>query len=279
MSDDTNTPDPNAWRSGLPEELKTAPALKDIKDVATLAKAFVDTKALVGASLRPPGADATPEARREFIAKLQEKAPELVLIPDGDDETSKLARDAAWARLGRPKEAKDYAAPADAELPEEVLEALRKEALEEGLTKSQFAARAKRAAEAIVTSAHARKEATSALKRELGAAFDERTAAAAALASKLGFPAEIVSDLKAGTVAPNVFHAFDKVARGFGEERNVAGQGPGRAGKLTPSEAKAQRDEIMLRPEYFDPKPAQLGVHAALVAKVRELNELIDAGA
>jgi hypothetical protein len=201
-----------------------------------------------------------------------------VLIPEGDDEVSKLARDAAWARFGRPKEAKDYA-PKDVELDEQSLEALRKDAFEDGLTKDQFAARAKRAAEALVTAAHARKEATTALKRELGAAFDERTAAAASLAAKLGFPAEIVADLKAGTVAPNVFHAFDKVAKGFGERAEVAGQGGGGSGKLTPAEAKAQRDEIMSRPEYFSPKPAQIGLHRSLVAKVQELNESIEQGA
>lgn len=278
MSEPTN-PDPAAWKSGLPEELKTAPALKDVKDVASLAKAFIDTKALVGGSLRPPGPDAKPEDRLEFVQKLREKVPELVLIPEGDDEAAKLARETAWQRLGRPKEAKEYVAPKDVELPEQTLEALQKEALDEGLTKSQFAARAKRAAEALVTAAHARKEATAALKRDLGAAFDERTAAAASLAAKLGFPAETVADLKAGTVAPNVFHAFDKVAKGFGETREVGGQGGnGGSGKLTPAEAVAQRDEIMARPEYFSPKPNQFGVHRALVTKVQELNDLIAAG-
>jgi hypothetical protein len=276
---ETTTTDPSAWKSGLPEELQTAPALKDVKDVATLAKRFVDTQAFVGSSIRPPGPDASAEQRAEFIAKLRDKAPELVLIPDGDDEASKLARDTAWQRLGRPKEAKDYAPPPDVELADEQLAALRTEALEEGLTKSQFAARAKRLAEASVTAAHARKEATASLKKELGAAFDERTAAAAALASKLGFPAPLVAALKEGTVDLSTFKAFSLVAKGFGETRNVADQngGPG-SGKLTPVEARAQREEIMSRSVYFNPKPNELALHRSLVAKVQELNELIGAG-
>lgn len=280
MPDDPKNgqPDPSAWRSGLPEDLKTNPAMQDFKDVASLAKAFVETKAYVGAAIRPPGPDAKPEDRLEFIAKLRERAPELLLIPEGDDEASKLARDVAWERLGRPKEAKGYALPADLELPEEHLEALRKEAAEEGLTKEQFTRRARRFGEALVTAAHARKEATAGLKRELGAAFEERTAEVAALAAKLGFPAAIVSDLKTGSVEPAVFKAFAMVAKGFRGERNVADQGVGGGGRLTPAEALAQRAEIMARSEYFNPKPGQMPVHQALVRKVQELNEQIEAG-
>jgi hypothetical protein len=260
-----------------PAELKGDPSLKDVNDVAALAKRFVDTKALVGSSIRPPGPDASPEARLEFVTKLREKAPELVLIPDGDDEPAKQAREAAWTRMGRPKEAKEYSAPKDVELAPEHLEALRQEALEEGLTKAQFGARAKRIAESLAGVAEQQKGATAALKKELGAAFDERTASAAAVAAKLGFPETLVGALKSGAVDATTFKAFSAIAKGFGETRQVADQNGGAGGKLTPVEAKAQRDEIMSRPEYFNPKPAQLGVHRTLVAKVRELNELIGA--
>lgn len=263
------------WKSGLPEELKSAPDLKDVPDVATLAKRFIDTKAFVGQSLRPPGADAGPEARMEFIAKLREKVPELMLIPDGDDDAAKLARESAWQRLGRPKEAKEYAPPADVQLADEHLEALRKEALDEGLTKGQFAARAKRIAEGFATAALARKEATAALKKELGPAFDERTANAAALAAKLGFPQSLVSDLKSGAVDASTFKAFDLITKGFGQTAQVATQTGGRTGALTPSEALAQRDEIMSRSQYFRPKANEMGIHRSLVARVQELNEII----
>ncbi len=268
------------WKNALPEELKSAPALKDVPDVAALAKRFVDTQAFVGASLRPPGPDAKPEDRTAFVQKLQEKVPGVVLLDDGDDDAAKLARENVWARLGKPKEAKEYAPPKDVELAEEHLEALRKEALDEGLTKGQFAARAKRLAEGLLVAAQARKDAAVAVKRELGQAFDERTAAAAAIAAKLGFPQALVADLKSGTVDLSTFKAFDAVAKGFGQASHVADQGGGGGGngKLTPAEAIAQRDEIMARPEYFTPKPAQLGVNRALVAKVQELNEIIAAG-
>lgn len=272
-------PLPEDVTKGWPAELVSDASLKDVNDVQTLAKNFISTKALVGGSIRIPGADAAPEARKEFVTKLQEKVPELVLIQDGDDEAAKAARDAAFARLGRPKEAKEYVPAKDVELPEAALEQLRKEAQEEGLTKSQFAARAKRIAEGLGAAQLAQKEATAALKKELGAAFDERTAAAAAQASKLGFPAALVADLKNGAVDVATFKAFDAIAKGFGGTRQVAEQDGGAGGgKLTPAEAKAQRAEIMARPEYFNPKPAQMGVHQQLIAKVRELNELAGEG-
>ena len=270
---------PQDWKTSLPEELRSAPALADVKDIAGLAKRFIDTQAFVGQSIRVPGPDAAPGARIELVNKLREKVPELVLIPDGDDEAAKAARDAAWHRMGRPKEAKEYAAPAGIELPEEHLEALRKEALEEGLTKSQFQARAKRVGENLAAATSAQREATAALKRELGAAFDERTAAAAAVAAKLGFPSALVSDLKAGTVDPAVFKAFSAVAKGFGEARHVAGQDGGSSGAMTPAEIDAQISEITSREEYFRPKPHQMGIHRNLVAKVQALRDMRDSAA
>lgn len=271
---DTN---PQDWKATLPEDLKSDPSLQGYKDIASLAKSYVETKKLVGSSLRPPGPDAAPEARLDFVKRLQEKVPELVLIQDGDDEAARLSRQVALERLGKPKEAKLYEPPKDVELAPEHLEALRKEAFEEGLTKAQFAARAKRVADAMASASQAKKDSQAALRRELGAAFDERTASAAAVAAKLGFPEAIVADLKVGAVDPSVFKAFAAVAKGFGETRQVAEQNGGAGGKLTPAEARAQRAEIMARPEYFKPKPNQADVHRALVAKVQELNALIDA--
>jgi len=265
------------WKDTLPEELKTSPALQDVKDVAGLAKRFIDTQAMVGRSIRPVGADAPPEERLKMVNDLREKVPELVLLPDGDDEVAKAAREVAWQRLGKPKEPKEYTPPKDMELTEEQLEALRKEAAEEGLTKAQFQARATRIASRLAEMAKSGKETVAALKRELGAAFDERTAAAAALAAKLGFPEQVVSQLKSGAVDVATFKAFSAVVKGFGETREVAGQGGGGGGKSTPAEAIAQRAELMAREEYFKPKPHQMGIHQSLVAKVQALNELISA--
>jgi hypothetical protein len=122
----------------------------------------------------------------------------------------------------------------------------------------------------------AQKDQRAALQRELGAAFEERTLMASISAEKRGFPEEVVKALRNGAVDAGTFKAFDAVARGFGEARQVADQSGGAGGKPTPAEAKAQRAEIMARPEYFRPSAAQLAVHQSLVAKVQELNDYIE---
>jgi len=49
------------WRTGLPDDLKNDAALKDFKDVGSLAKSYVETKKLVGGSIRLPSGKGKPE--------------------------------------------------------------------------------------------------------------------------------------------------------------------------------------------------------------------------
>lgn len=242
---------PADWRASLPEDLRGEAMFKDIPDVATLAKVARDSKAALGGSIRPPGPDAGPEARKDFVAKLQKHAPELVLFPE-DEKARAEVEDSIWARLGKPKEAKEYALPKDVELSDEHLAQLRAEAAEEGLTKRQFEARAKRIATALGEVSKAEGETRAALKRELGGAYDERIATVATTVEKLGFPEQLVKAVRAGAVDLPTFKALAAVAKGFGEQREVAGQGGGGGGKLTPGEAKAQRAEIRGRKEFWD---------------------------
>lgn len=58
------------WRESLPPEYKADAALKDVPDVTTLAKNYINTKSLVGRSVALPGENATPEERSAFYAKL-----------------------------------------------------------------------------------------------------------------------------------------------------------------------------------------------------------------
>jgi hypothetical protein len=224
------------------EKLRGDPALKDFVDVNGLAKSYLETKALVGASIRVPGPDAGADALAEFRGRVMKHVPDAVILPADAAELAKL-EPAIFERLGRPKEAKDYAPPAGVEIPEGVLAALRVEAAEEGLTKGQFAARAKRAAESLVKASQADKEAMAGLKKELGEAFDERTAAAREVAIKLGVPKEA-----AETMPPNQLRVWANVAKSLGgEAHQVANQGSGTTGKLTPAEARMQADEIRQR--------------------------------
>lgn len=76
------------WRDSLPDDLKSHTSLQDIKDVAGLAKTYIDTAAMVGKDkLVIPGDDATDEERSAFYSRLGRPAGasdyELTLPKDG----------------------------------------------------------------------------------------------------------------------------------------------------------------------------------------------------
>jgi len=60
MVDDPTTPTED-WKSGLSDELKSNPSLEGIKDLTGLTTAYIDTKKMVGDSIRVPEKDAKPE--------------------------------------------------------------------------------------------------------------------------------------------------------------------------------------------------------------------------
>jgi len=243
------------WRAALPEAVRVDPALKDFKDVGGLAQSFIETKKLVGASIRPPGPEATPEARKEFLEKLQKAAPELVLVPE-DEKTRGEVEAGIWAKLGRPKEAKDYSfdgielEEAGVELKQDELRAA---AAKLGLTKVQAKEFFTLAAGERSAALRALKDNQAALKKELGAAYDERLGAAAAAAGKLGASEAMVKALREGTAPLEQAKVWIGVAKAIGADKpEIGGQGGGSSGKPTPDEAKARAAEIRARPEYWD---------------------------
>jgi hypothetical protein len=259
------------WRAALPEEQRAAAFLEGVKDLPTLVKNYGEALAYRGQSIRIPGPDAAPEARKEFVAKLTEKVPEVVLFAEGDDDAAKAAREALWHRMGKPKDAKEYAAPKDVELAPEALEALRAEAAELGLTKRQFEARAKRAAEAIGASTRAAQDAQAGLRKEWGAATDERLQAAAATALKLG-DAELAKAVQGGQAVPALSKLLFAVSKTLGESREGASQGGnGGGGKLAPAEAEARLAEIRANAAFWNPRHPQ---NASLVRQAEELTAL-----
>lgn len=62
---------PANWKDALPSEYKDAPWMKNIADVATLAKSYASVQKLIGADKIPiPGKDATPEQWKAVFQKL-----------------------------------------------------------------------------------------------------------------------------------------------------------------------------------------------------------------
>ena len=262
-----------SWKDALPAELKDAPSLKDINDVSALAKSFVETKSMLGNSMRIPSAEAGPEARKEFLAKMQEKVPELVLVPS-DPEKLVEVEDNLWSKLGRPKEAKDYEPPKvdDVEFKPEEIEVLRTIASKRGYTKKQFATLVKDVASEKVAAAKALFDRQAAVKKELGFAFAERISSYVAVAEKTGAPTQLIEAIKAGNVDVATVKWLDGLTKALGGEgRAVGDQGPGAgSGKLTPIEARMKIQEILKNPAYLqrgkDPE-----LHEVLKARMAQL--------
>ena len=230
------------WKATLPEDIRSAPALKDVKDVGSLAKRFIDTQAFVGSSLRPPGPDASEDDRAAFREKLKKAVPDLVEIPKDEEGFAKFEGE-LFERLGRPKEAKDYAPSEGDEVPEAMLEALREQAQSEGLTRKQFQARVKRLAGEYAAAKKADADATKALQKKWGDAYEERAGEARAVAEKLGVPKDVLA-----AMPPHQLEVWAAAAKAIGGEAPpVAGQGRTGSGKLTPQEHSLRANEIRRR--------------------------------
>ena len=84
-----------SWRDTLPDDLKADKSLESFKDVAGLAKSFIETKKMVGARSAVPGADAKPEDVAAFRKALGVpdapegyalKRPEIAAVLGWDDK-------------------------------------------------------------------------------------------------------------------------------------------------------------------------------------------------
>ena len=60
------------WYSSLPPEIGNHETIKQIPDVPTLAKSYLDAQSEIGRRVRFPGSDAKPEERQAFTNKLSE---------------------------------------------------------------------------------------------------------------------------------------------------------------------------------------------------------------
>lgn len=254
----------------IPDDLRNDPSLKEFKTAADLAKAYKDTKSMVGNSIRPPGPDAGDDAKKAFYTKLTEVAPGLVNVDDPEGQK------VAWKRLGLPDDEKGY----EAQVPEGMqldLDAIRKSALGMGLTKAQF----KKTVDRIIEQQKAASETTQAsqgaLRKEWGQAYDQKLIDAANVAAKLGQPQNVIDAIKLGRMDSGALKTWDSIAKaiGPGEGTRLAGAGSP-TGKLTPAEATQQISEIMARKDngvspYFDATHPE---HEALVKKVNLLGEV-----
>lgn len=164
------------WKESLPEELRDAPSLRDIKDITNLAKSYVETKKMTGNSVRLPGEDSGPEVWENVASQFKKHGINMAPVPtDWDDEEQVKA---FRSLVGVPEDPEQYG---DAGLEDaESLEKMRKLSAGLGLTKKQHEGLVKALTEVAGESQAAEEarvaEEDAALTKAWGASKDDRLA-------------------------------------------------------------------------------------------------------
>ena len=261
--------------SGLSDDYQGNEALKDFSDVNGLAKAYLDTKSMVGKSLHVPGEDAGTDDWDKFYNTVGEKTGNRVMARPNEENAE--AMKSVYDALGRPSEATGYEIPEveGASMPEERGAMLKTLAHEAGLSKEQFN---KVLGGVLQNDAVAEqqfdlevKEGIQGLHTELGFAYDEKMRNAERIKDTffdfIGTPLE--------QMGADSARAFIKLAEAFGGESNsfVSEKGE-QQGALSPAQAQEKISEIMNNKDHAYWNPADPANNVAR-AKMRELHKQV----
>ncbi|RLD77089.1 MAG: hypothetical protein DRJ15_14205, partial [Bacteroidetes bacterium] len=239
------------WRASLPEDIREATSLKDVSDVSSLAKQFVDQQQFLGNSIRVPSEEAGQKDWDAFYEKVERRAPELMRKSDLDTPE---ARSKMFSTLGKPKEATDYQAPEgvpEGMLTDELLGEYRAAAFKNNMTKEQFsgflqdviAPGHQRAVEAN----NERVDGIKQLQVEMGVAWGPRSSRILRVMEENGFSPGLQDAVKNGNLSAEDWRAFDKMGEALGHEGSQIVNQQGSNEALTPAEARERADEILNR--------------------------------
>jgi len=262
-------PLPNEVLETLPEELQGDENLAKFNSIADLAKSYKEMSAFQGRSIRIPGEDAGEEARQEFINKLVNNAPELMVKPDF---TNPEQADEFYATLGVPDDYSKYENPEDAELDPEVEGQLREVLHTAKLTPAQYQKVVKQLSdmnrEAIENNNQLRKTDMESLSGKWGNALEQRMEAAKK-ANEEFYPGRSFDSLTSGEIE-GLYRIHESVTQKAPTQ--AAEQPKEVSNRLTPAEAEAQAAEIMRNPKLWDERtPAE--EKRRLMARVVELKK------
>lgn len=278
--------DVGAWFTGLPEDVRTNPAMAAFegKPLGDLVTEHVNLQGLIGRKgAIPPGEGATPEQWATFDGELQKILPEARRVPESADKYD----------LG------DFAPAEGLPWNEEVQTAMMGVMHAQGLNSAQAkglmagyselrAAEFKAINDTLDQNAAAT---TAALKREWGADYDgNRALGERALKSVFGENMQAAMEMKLANGnllfdEPLLAQAFHTIGKAFGEDGVLPGGGGGGGGggaENTPAGAKAAKDKIYADARS-DPKhpfnDRGHPEHKAINDRILALNRVIHPGA
>lgn len=272
---DTGDAGETSWRDSLPEEIRGDKALADFSDVGGMAKAYLDTKADVGRSLRLPGPDASVEDINAFNTSLMQKVPGLTAIPG--EEAPKEVTDEFFRQLGRPDDPSGYKLPETRDENSKAgLDELKQLAHSLGLPKKQF----EKLSAKLVEQHNSQIEKVVAdraadwdnLKVDWGTGLEGKTKAILELARATDAPESLTNAITNRAIDSGTMKWLNSLVDSMSGDSQLNFQGAGsQETRTSPAEADAQINEIMAKPEYWDPASP---LHAGLAKKVVELGKL-----
>jgi hypothetical protein len=266
---------PPSWRDELPEEIRSHKTLKDVADVGSLAKQFIDAQASMGTSIRIPGPDAGAEAFTNFHAKLAEKVPGLIPTPDPDNAEQ---MNALYTRMGRPTDAVGYEHPEGVDPTQMADFAKLSHGL--GLTKAQYkgilSELGKYTATKQETSDEDFNQGIRSLKQEWGITYEDNLQLVQSVMKGTGAPKEFMELAASNKLPAASLKWLHSIGKQLGSE-GINFQKDESSTRLAPAEAKARSAEIMAdeKGPYWDASHPQ---HKEYVQRVVDLNRAAAAG-
>jgi len=232
------------WRDNLSDELKTDSNLAKYNSLEDALKGGIAAQSRIGRSVVIPNDDSDVEEMTAYYDKLQSTSNgKLIVHPDAaDGEQSK----AFWEMLGRPDDVKGYTTPDDVSIQPEVVENLRKMALESGLTTKQFNKQIELLnAEAQSQASDAeefRNNDSSIVKAKFGLAEDSKKQAISVLIDKFADPDHPLGELNAAA-----YLMMDNIVNAFSGKGPQVFQQPDSSNHKTPDEIDSELGVIMGR--------------------------------
>lgn len=272
MNEETQTQtEQSNWREGLSAEYKENPSLKDFQDINALAKAHIDTKAMVGKMVRIPGEDASVDDVQAFKDKLLAVDMGVIPTPDLNDPAEAAAY---YLKMGAPENAEGYS-PVEG-MQAERFAALAQMAHAAGISDKQFQQVAQGMVAGDSTSNNAiiegREAGMATLKGEWGEAYAQKFARAQRLAEATKAPESLVEAIREGNIDAATMRWLDGVAASIGGEGTNL-QELDTVTNDTRDDLEHQRDELTRRLQSDERMPTD--ERSRLIAKNVDLNTRI----
>ncbi len=215
------------------------------------------------------------------IEKLAKNHESTVVIPGL--ETSDEDRAAFYNRLGRPKEATEYTFKLDDGADTTRLDAMREKAHAVGITDEQFSAMAQADLDYIGAATQEQTDAAEVstvdavnqLKKEWGAAYDQKVAGINIAAEKLGFTTAQLEGLRASMGPVEAMKFVDKLNNQMGDHDFDGGEAV-LPNHKTPEQARQELGALTMQKEFMDAwLDKQHPRHKAAVEKKASLARLV----